>query len=76
VGAGSWNAVKANLHGATQPTMPGTHVAQPPATTAPPVSSPEEDIMGKIRQLGELHQAGILSDEEFVTKKAELLARL
>ena len=73
------STVKANLHGAPQATIPGTNVAQPPASAngaTAPTASAEGDIMGKIRQLGELHQAGILSDEEFSTKKAELLARL
>jgi hypothetical protein len=30
----------------------------------------------QIRRLGELHEAGILTDEEFAAKKAELLRRL
>ncbi|MGW0552980.1 DUF4429 domain-containing protein [Streptomyces sp. NPDC002926] len=34
------------------------------------------DIAERIRHLGELHQAGLVTDEEFSTKKAELLARL
>ncbi|MGW1888921.1 DUF4429 domain-containing protein [Streptomyces sp. NPDC002004] len=34
------------------------------------------DIADRIRHLGELHQAGLLTDEEFTTKKAELLAEL
>lgn len=72
-------AAKSNLHGAKQPTIPGTQVAQPSSVSSTQsVSSANDadDIMSKIRQLGELHQAGILSDEEFSTKKAELLARL
>jgi hypothetical protein len=32
--------------------------------------------MEQIKKLGELHAAGILTDSEFGTKKAELLARL
>lgn len=77
------NTVKEHLHGGgPQAMIPGTHVAQPVTAAAQPTppaassASPEEDIMGKIRQLGELHQAGILSDDEFASKKAELLARL
>jgi hypothetical protein len=75
------NTVKSNLHGGPQATIPGTNVAQQgvaaqPAPPLAPSASPDEDIMGKIRQLGELHEAGILSAEEFSTKKAELLARL
>lgn len=35
-----------------------------------------EDVLSKIKQLGELHKAGILTDEEFRDKKATLLERL
>jgi len=34
------------------------------------------DIAERIRHLGELHQAGLVTDEEFSAKKAELLAEL
>ncbi|MEW2557665.1 DUF4429 domain-containing protein [Streptomyces griseorubiginosus] len=34
------------------------------------------DIAERIRHLGELHQAGLVTDEEFSVKKAELLAEL
>ncbi|RAJ62788.1 putative oligomerization/nucleic acid binding protein [Streptomyces sp. PsTaAH-130] len=34
------------------------------------------DIAERIRHLGELHQAGLVTDEEFAGKKAELLAEL
>jgi hypothetical protein len=34
------------------------------------------DIAERIRHLGELHSAGLLTDEEFTVKKAELLAEL
>jgi len=36
----------------------------------------QDDVMAQLRQLGELKEAGVLTDEEFGTKKAELLARL
>ncbi|OUD12898.1 SHOCT domain-containing protein [Thioflexithrix psekupsensis] len=39
-------------------------------------SAAESDIFGKIERLAELKQKGILSEEEFLKKKAELLARL
>jgi hypothetical protein len=35
----------------------------------------ENDIFAKIKRLADLHQKGILSAEEFATKKAELLSR-
>ncbi|MFJ5842264.1 DUF4429 domain-containing protein [Streptomyces shenzhenensis] len=34
------------------------------------------DIAERIRHLGELHRAGLVTDEEFAVKKAELLAEL
>ncbi|MGV9991791.1 DUF4429 domain-containing protein [Streptomyces sp. NPDC003374] len=34
------------------------------------------DIAERIRHLGELHQAGLVTDEEFTVKKAQLLAEL
>ncbi|MFC7740698.1 SHOCT domain-containing protein [Nocardiopsis composta] len=33
-------------------------------------------VMARIRKLGELHAEGLLTDEEFSAKKAELLERL
>lgn len=36
----------------------------------------KEEIMNTLKQLGELKQMGILSEEEFETKKKELLAKL
>lgn len=46
---------------------PAAAQQQPPA---------QLDVMGQLQKLGELHAAGILTDEEFATKKAELLSRL
>lgn len=40
-----------------------------PAASAP-------DLADQIRKLGELRDAGILTDDEFTTKKAELLSRI
>jgi hypothetical protein len=34
------------------------------------------DVMDQLRKLGELHQAAVLTDEEFTVKKNELLGRL
>ncbi|OLZ69538.1 hypothetical protein AV521_18205 [Streptomyces sp. IMTB 2501] len=46
-----------------------------PAVPAPSRRDPA-DIAERIRHLGELHQAGLVTDEEFSSKKAELLAEL
>lgn len=53
--------------------------AQPPAPPAAPPAATAGDTAGviaAIESLAGLHERGILSDEEFATKKAELLARL
>ncbi|MFD0020390.1 DUF4429 domain-containing protein [Streptomyces sp. NPDC058382] len=50
-----------------------------PAPTAPLASAGRRDpadIAERIRHLGELHQAGLVTDDEFRTKKAQLLAEL
>lgn len=57
------------------------HVAPetPRAPEAPPARQASDDpaaIVAAIESLAGLHQRGILSDEEFATKKTELLSRL
>ncbi|MGW4163962.1 DUF4429 domain-containing protein [Streptomyces sp. NPDC004788] len=49
------------------------------ASARVPVTVPQRDPAGiaeRIRHLGELHRAGLVTDEEFSSKKAELLAEL
>jgi Short C-terminal domain len=41
-----------------------------PAAAAPPAPDPIEQL----KQLGELHAQGVLTDEEFAAQKAKLLA--
>lgn len=51
--------------------------APPPSDASDSNASPSsQDIIGQIERLAQLHQRGILSDDEFRTKKAELLSRL
>lgn len=50
--------------------------APPSAPSAPPQASGGADVVEQIRKLKELHEAGILTDAEFSTKKTELLDRL
>ena len=47
-----------------------------PALTAPATRRDPADIADRIRHLGDLHLAGLVTDEEFRRKKAELLAEL
>jgi hypothetical protein len=48
--------------------------SRPAPTTSSAPAAP--DYLAQLKQLGELRDAGILSDSEFETKKAEILARL
>lgn len=48
---------------------PPPQAAAPP----PPAAAPEVDVIGQLERLGQLHQQGILTDEEFAAQKAKLL---
>jgi hypothetical protein len=45
----------------------------PPQAPPPPAPSGETDVISQLKQLGELHEQGILTDEEFAAQKAKLL---
>lgn len=49
-------------------------LADSPVAAPPAVAQP--DVMEQLKKLGDLRDAGILSDEEFTAKKADLLNRL
>lgn len=49
---------------------------QPVAPLSKTVAASDDDIFDKIERLAALHAKGILTDEEFATKKADLLGRL
>ena len=57
------------------PFAPEAQAPQPASNTAGAAGDPAT-IVAAIESLAGLHQRGILSDEEFAAKKAELLARL
>jgi hypothetical protein len=50
---------------------------QQAAPAAPPPAAPAvglaDDSMAKLKQLGELHEHGVLTDDEFAAEKAKLL---
>jgi hypothetical protein len=59
-------------------TLPGTTPSPPPAPASSAGSSPaaSEDIASQLEKLAALHKSGVLTDEEFAAKKAELLSRM
>ncbi len=46
---------------------------QQAAAAPPPAAAPAEDPMEKLKQLGQLHESGVLTDEEFGVAKAKIL---
>lgn len=46
--------------------------AEPAAAAPPPPAEP--DTFAQLKQLGELHDSGVLTDEEFAAEKAKILA--
>jgi membrane protease subunit (stomatin/prohibitin family) len=46
--------------------------AQAPTQAAAPAAQ-DEDPMAKLKQLGELHEQGVLTDQEFASAKAKIL---
>jgi hypothetical protein len=80
-------AVTPQASAATPVPAPPPVEAPPPATSAtaaaapaapPPVAgtATDDEIFSRIERLAALREKGILTEEEFATKKAELLARL
>lgn len=45
-------------------------------TSAPAAPAPADGPLDQLKKLGELHAAGVLTDDEFNAKKAELLNRM
>lgn len=39
----------------------------------PPAESDTDDMIAQLKQLGELHEAGVLTDEEFAAQKAKIM---
>lgn len=64
--AGRWAQQEQQQAEQQQPQM----AAQAPAQAAP---AQEQDPMDKLKQLGDLHQSGVLTDEEFAAAKAKIL---
>jgi hypothetical protein len=56
-------------------TPPAPEPAGPPERAAPG-STDTDAVLVALDRLGDLHQRGVLTDEEFAAKKAELLSRL
>ena len=73
-------AVASSVHGRVQRRQQERWAAQdsaaPPAATpqAAPAAAPGGGMLEQLKQLGELRDAGILTEAEFETQKARILA--
>jgi hypothetical protein len=63
-------------HGHKREPEPVSPANQSSAVPSGRTQAPSDDIFFKVERLAELHKKGIVSDEEFAAKKAELLGRL
>jgi hypothetical protein len=66
----------ANGAGTAGPAAPRNVTPVPVHAMAAPARHDPADVAERIRHLGELYQAGLVTDDEFSAKKAELLAEL
>ena len=46
----------------------------PPPQAAPAPAAAAPDQLGQLKEFGELHASGVLTDEEFAAQKAKILA--
>lgn len=74
--AGDWNVINAPVARLRQLVDASQDSSPPPERPIYPPAPERPDAIGQIRQLGELRDAGIVTQEEFDAKKADLLARL
>ena len=65
-----WAQQEAQEYAPGQPQM--APEAPPPAAPAPPPAA-EESVIDQLKQLGELKEQGVLTEEEFAAQKAKLL---
>ena len=56
-----------------QPQYAPPQYAQPPPPAPAPASSPTDDMLHQLRQLAQLKDQGILTEEEFTAQKARIL---
>jgi hypothetical protein len=58
---------------AQQPAQMAPPPPPPPPPPAPVSAGPSDDMIAKLTQLGQLHEQGVLTDEEFAQQKARVL---
>lgn len=69
---GRWEQ-KAQQQQQSQQQQPQQQYAQPAPVPAAPATRSMDDKIEQLKQLGALHEQGILTDEEFAAQKTKLL---
>jgi hypothetical protein len=64
----------AEASGDEQQYAPEPEPAPTPSVMAPVAGAPEEDMYSQLERIGALKAQGILTEEEFATQKAKILA--
>ncbi len=67
-------AADAEAYQEQQVAPPPQQYAPPPPPAPAPAAGGGDDLVTKLNELAQLHQQGILTDEEFATAKQRLLA--
>jgi hypothetical protein len=75
--AGNESEIKSMMHGQVDALVRGFLVRNQQALQTPSAAAPTQpnDPLAQLERLGELRDRGLLSDDEFEVKKAELLGR-
>lgn len=79
VGGGAYMLGKRHAESQEQEQEQDQYEQEAPPQEAPPESPPpssggiSEDAMARLKELGQLHEQGVLTDEEFAQQKAKLL---
>lgn len=73
--AGRWAAEDSQQYAQSAPAPQTVYVQAPPPPPPAPAPADQGDLLAQLQQLGELRDAGVLTEEEFAIQKAKLLAR-
>jgi hypothetical protein len=73
VGAAAYHAGKKREQRSEQESLESQEAAAPAPEAPPDEGGISPDALQQLKQLGELHEQGVLTDEEFAQQKAKLL---
>ena len=72
--ASRWASQDMQQQGYAEPSYQQQQYAEPPPPPSPPAADDGDDLTAQLQRLADLHQQGILSDEEFAAAKSRLIS--